>query len=145
MANYTRTSGANARAQSWGDFEEQPGTGGRCSCLPLDILDEHPYGASPQLRAMPGAPAAPRRSIFGPRQPQQAPAQPTRTYPTRKQASEREKKPRRTGAQIGVGTRAVAVVLGGVFGLLAAYAVVSMVVDWTQTKLNDLQYGRRRP
>lgn len=146
MANSTRTYGANARAQGWDDFEEEPRNGRKGTWLPLDILSEQAYEAGPQLRAMPAAPAAPRRSIFGPRQPKQTPtpAQPTRAHPTRQQAPKKEQRPRQASGQVGVQTRAMTWVLGGVFAVLAAYAAVSTAVEWTQIKLNDIQYGRPR-
>src|SRR4051812_17107476 len=99
MTNYTRTNGANARAQSWDDFEEEPRTGRRGTWMPLDVLSEQAYEASPQLRAMPAAPAAPRRSIFGPRQPKQVPTQPTRANSTRQAAPKRGSQSRQASGQ----------------------------------------------
>src|SRR5205823_200587 len=44
----------------------------------------------------------------------------------------------------GVPARFVALLAGGVLCALAAYVAVSAVVEWTQTRLDDLQYGRPR-
>src|SRR5207249_4526620 len=98
---------------------------------------EQGYEVGPQLRAMPSAPAAPRRSIFGPRQPQPA-------HPARKQAQTKERQSRTSAGQGSVQTRMVAVLLGGAITVLAAYAAISAAVEWTETKLNDIQYGRPR-
>jgi hypothetical protein len=38
----------------------------------------------------------------------------------------------------------MAILLGGALTVLAVYAAVSAAVEWTQLKLDDLQYGRPR-
>lgn len=142
MANYTRTNGANAQAPSWDDFDESPRTERRAAWLPLDILTEPVYESSPPLRTMPAAPAAPRRSIFGPRQ--QPQPSPTTAHPNRQRASKKERQTRTASSQPSAQTRVLAPVLGVALTLLAAYAAISTAVDWTETRLNDLQYGRPR-
>ena len=144
MANYTRTNGANARAQKWDDFAEGENPKRTGSWLPLDTLDEQTYEAGPQLRAMPSAPAAPRRGLFPAKQrPQQAPVQPTRAHPTRQGAPGSASQPRQA-TQVGAQARAGAILIGGALSILAIYAAVSAAVEWTQIKLDDLQYGRPR-
>ena len=122
MSNNTRTNGANARAQGWDDFEEAPGYQRKATWLPLEILDEQAYGASPQLRAMPISPAAPKRNIFGPRPTKPASTAPTRNEPTRKQA--RKTSQRVASGRLGTQTRSVGIILGTAFSLLAAYVAV---------------------
>lgn len=142
MANHTRTNGANARAQSWEDFEEQAGGQRRSTWSPLDILEEQSLSANAALHALPNAPSAPRRSIFGPRVPERAPIQPTKAHP--KQVARQEQRAQRASGKAGAQTRVATVVAGAALTLMAAYAVISTAVDWTQIRLNDVQYGRPR-
>ena len=135
MANYTRTNGANARAQEWDDFEEEarPQRSGlnwpeAKNWLPLEALEEEVYFPGPQLR-----PVAP---------------QPTTQQPQRASRPERHpEQPRKSHDQAergGIPARFVAMLAGGALAALAAYAVISAAVEWTQVKLDDFQYGRPR-
>jgi hypothetical protein len=139
MAKYTRTQGANARAQSWEDLEEGQRDGRTGSWLPLDTLDEGLYVGTPQLRAMP---QAARRSPFPPARPRQEPPQATAIHPAH---VPRPQNPSRdVQAAAGVPARAVAMVASAALCALAVYASVSAAVEWAQVKLDDFQYGRPR-
>jgi hypothetical protein len=130
MAQYTRSNGANARAQGWDDPEEQRQT--RSNWLPLDDLEEEVYTATPQLQAVP------RRSQ--PVQPQ--PLRPTRQHATR---DAKPQKVARPAAQAkGVPARGLAMAAGAALTALALYVAVSAFIEWTQVKLDDFQYGRPR-
>ena len=146
MANYTRSNGANARAAGWDEFAEERVSDRTGSWLPLDVLDETTYEAGPQLHAVPTAPAMPRRTMFPARQPQPAPIQPTRPHPAQAPVKGRtaEVAARPAAAPAGLQARAVAILAGAAIAVLAAYVAVSAAVEWTQVKLDDIQYGRPR-
>ena len=123
MANYTRSNGANARAPEWDDFEEEaPQRTG--SWLPLEALEEEPYLPGP-LRAV-----------------QPAPRQSRAERPESK-AAPRRHKTQDAGPKAARG-RLVALFAGGALCALAVYAAISAAVEWTQIKLDDVQYGRPR-
>lgn len=139
MAGFTRTHGANARAESWDDFldEEHQPTG---SWLPLDGLEDN-YGPGPQLRSMPGT----RR---GPLAPQDLPAEVRQTarHQTHapQQAANSARKPSESITIRGLQAKAIAMLAGAAIAALALYVAVSAAVEWTQVKVDDLQYGRPR-
>ena len=142
MAVNTRSHGANARQIDW-DQEEQAHRGRTGTWLPLDALsDEQLYAGTPQLHAVPAAP--PRRGPFGPARRQEEIA-PTRPQPVAVPAPRPKKreKPAASSQQM-VQARAVAIVAGLGLAALSLYVGVSAAVEWTQVKMDDLQYGRPR-
>lgn len=150
MATNSRSYGANARQIDWDEeLDRQDSTGRTGSWMPLDGLDDDLFAAGPQLRAMSQAqaPAAPlRREIALPwrREKVEERVAPTRPQPTAngRQAQQRVAQPARVEKT--VEARAVVVIAGSVALLVVAYAVVTAAVEWTQVKLDDLQYGRPR-
>ncbi len=147
-----RTQGANARMQSWDELEEAASqrTG---SWMPLDALtDEAVYAGTPQLHSK----AATRRQVFAPapqrtqaghtisqRMVAMAPAQP-RTRP-QERPQERAGQTQEQGISVPkVQARALAIAAGAMLGLLALYVAISALVEWTQVKMDDFQYGRPR-
>jgi hypothetical protein len=143
MPNNTRSYGANARQMDWDDdMEAQGGAGRTGSWMPLDGLDDELFAAGPQLRAVaqaaPAAPALPWR-----REKREERIAPTRPQPaTQRQTAQRAAAPAR--AEKVVEARAVMLIAGAAVLLVTLYAVISAAVEWTQVKLNDLQYGRPR-
>ena len=138
MANYTRTTGANARAQSWDDFEEaQPRVDRTGSWLPLDTLEEEAYVPGPQLRAMP------QHTVSAPARRQPTAPQPART-PAREQQPKVKPQDRETASASGVPAKPLAIAAGALLCALAVYATVSAAIEWTQVKVDDLQFGRPR-
>ncbi len=139
---YTRSNGANARAQRWDEADERGRSRG--NWLPLEALEEEElFTATPQLRAMP----APRRQVFAPARPKEAPLRQTEPQPSRVTSPQREARREKSRAQSeprGVQARAVGIVAGGLLCALVLYGTVSAAVEWTQVKLDDLQYGRPR-
>ncbi len=128
---YTRAHGANARSINWedaaGDNQSRRG-----NWLPLDELDDDLYSGTPRLQTMP----APRRAA--------PPAQPDRLQPTKPQPTRPDRKvAAATGTQV-VQARTIAMLAAGALTLLTLYVVISSAVEWTQVKLDDLQYGRPR-
>ncbi len=144
MVSYTRSHGANARAQGWDDLDEQAQRRG--NWLPLDALDdEELYAGTPQLHAIP----APRGETYAPAKAQPGRRDRTALHPTRAQTAERAVAAPRQRTHVetgmkGVQARAVAMVAGAALCALALYVMLSMVVEWTQVKLDDFQYGRPR-
>jgi hypothetical protein len=142
MAVNTRSHGANARQIDW-DQDEQAQRGRTGTWLPLDALsDEQLYAGTPQLQAIPAAP--PRRSPFGPSRRQEEIA-PTRPQPVAVPTPrvKRREKPAASSQQM-VQAKAVALLAGLGLAALSAYVGVSAAVEWTEVKLDDLQYGRPR-
>lgn len=130
---YTKAHGANARSINWEDDAEEhhPRRG---NWLPLDELDDDLYAGTPRLQSMP----APRRSV-PPSQPD-----PQRLRPTKPQPARPGKKAATVPASQVVQARTIAMLAAGALTLLTLYVVVSSAVEWTQVKLDDLQYGRPR-
>lgn len=140
MASYTRTYGANARAQRWDEYAEEGGqrTG---NWLPLDGLDgEEIFAATPQLQAMP----APRREAPTPQRRERERLRPTTAYPAPLTRQHQPPAAREHPAAKGVPARAVAMAAAIAFGALALYTGVTAALEWAQVKLDDLQYGRPR-
>src|SRR3954470_4663769 len=139
--SFTRSHGANARAQSWDEIEDQQGSGGTGSWLPLDALDEEGYIASPQLRAMPtkAQAAQPQREVFRP-----TTAHPARVAQPRQAPKAQPQAQAQTRQLPGVQARTLAMMAGAVLCALAVYVAVSSVLEWAQVKMDDLQYGRPR-
>jgi hypothetical protein len=111
--------------------------------MPLDGLDDELFAAGPQLRAMAqAATAAPAREVALPwrREKREERVPPTRPQP--RQTTQSTAAPAR--AEKTVEARAVMLIAGAAALLVALYAVVSAAVEWTQIKLDDLQYGRPR-
>jgi hypothetical protein len=134
MAQYTRSNGANARAQGWDDPDEQRQT--RSNWLPLDDLEEEVYAATPQVQAVPRT----ERQVLAPPRPQ--PVRPTREHPAR---DAKPQKVARPAAQAkGVPARGLAMAAGAALTALALYVAVTAFIEWTQVKLDDFQYGRPR-
>src|SRR5215210_5629335 len=130
MSNYTRSNGANARAQDWDEYDgAQPRRTG--TWLPLDALDDELFVGGPQLQSVP----APQRRVFAPAPPMARPTE-TSAHAQPRHAQEAQRKP--------VSTRLTAMLAGAALTSLAAYVAVSTAVHWTQVKLDDLQYGRPR-
>jgi hypothetical protein len=139
MATNTRSYGANARQLDWDDNSQDRGRTG--SWMPLDGLDDDMF-TSPQLHAVAVAPAIPQPRRNAPALPwrrQEAAAQPR---PTRQVAQTQSQAPAR--AEKVVEARSVMMIAGAAVLIVALYAVVSAAVQWTQVKLDDLQYGRPR-
>ncbi|HYP40834.1 MAG TPA: hypothetical protein VEX13_10785 [Chloroflexia bacterium] len=130
---HTRANGANARSINWEDAaeEERPRRG---NWLPLDDLDDDLYAGTPRLQTMP----APRRAAPS------AHPEPERLRPTKPQPTRPGKKAASAPATQAVQARTVAMLAAGALTLLALYVVISSAVEWTQVKLDDLQYGRPR-
>jgi hypothetical protein len=139
MATNTRSYGANARQLDWDDNSQDRGRTG--SWMPLDGLDDDLF-TSPQLHAVAVAPAIsqPRRSAPAlPWRREEAAAQPR---PTRQVAQNPAQVPAR--AEKVVEARSVMMIAGAAVMIVALYAIVAAAVQWTQVKLDDLQYGRPR-
>ncbi len=137
MATNTRSYGANARQLDWDDNSQDRGRTG--SWMPLDGLDDDLF-TSPQLHAVAVAPAIPQPRRNAPALPwrrEEAAAQPR---PTRQMAQAQA--PAR--AEKVVEARSVMMIAGAAVMIVALYAIVSAAVQWTQVKLDDLQYGRPR-
>ena len=142
MASNTRTHGANARQIDWAERdrrgqEQAPGW------LPLDDLDDDEmlYAGTPRLRTMAApAPAHAPATRRHPVQPTRAQEQiaPTRQHRTREQSA-----PGPLSLKV-VQARAVAMIAGACLAALSLYVLLSMAFEWTQVKLDDLQYGRPR-
>lgn len=146
MASNTRSNGANARRMDWDD-EEQQGAQRTGSWMPLDGLDDDLFSAGPALRPMAQAQAhvaaAPvRREVQMPWRKEQTPERVAPTRPQPKQAP--QKAAQAAGGEKVVEARAVMIIAGGVALLVALFVVFSAAVEWTQVKLDDLQYGRPR-
>ncbi|MEO5952933.1 MAG: FG-GAP repeat protein [Chloroflexia bacterium] len=152
----TRSHGANARQMEWEDESQNQGQkrGGQ-GWMPLDGIDDDLFSAGPQLRAMsagPVAQAARTAEISMPwrRETKEERIAVTRPQPTvQRQVAQTMAQPMVKGntqarGEKVVEARAVMVIAGGVALLVAAYAVISAAIDWTQVKMNDLQYGRPR-
>lgn len=138
--NFTRSHGANARAQSWEDFDEENRDQRTGSWLPLETLDEEGYVATPQLRAMPAG----KRQILAPAQ-AAGQIRPTTAHPAlapQRQRATHEST--QTRPVPGVQARTLAMMAGAVLCALAVYVTVSSALEWAQVKIDDLQYGRPR-
>lgn len=144
MANYTRTHGANARAQEWDDLFEDARPDRTGSWLPLEALEDEGYVAGPQLRAIPTT----RRGPLGPQELPPEEHRPTARHQTRQAQPQPVRQQQRTAAPAAsitqIPARALAVLAGAALAALALYVLVSSAVEWTQVKLDDLQYGRPR-
>ena len=74
--------------------------------------------------------------------------QPTTQHPVRgaqvESTPKAKRAPREQANTGGVPARFVAMLAGGALAALALYVAVSAAVEWTQVKLDDLQYGRPR-
>lgn len=155
----TRSYGANARQVDWEDESRSQGQKrGQKAWMPLDGLDDELFGAAPQLRAVsqaaPAASAMRTGEISLPwkretKETRQVPI--TQPQPTiqQRQIAQTMSQPQVRGNQQAKGekvveARAVMLVAGSVALLVALYAVISAAIDWTQVKMNDLQYGRPR-
>src|SRR5690348_1631603 len=139
MATNSRSYGANARQLDWDDNSQDRGRTG--SWMPLDGLDDDLF-TSPQLHAVAVAPAIPQPRRNAPALPwrrEEAAAQPR---PTRQVAQTQAQAPAR--AEKVVEARSVMMIAGAAVMIVALYAIVSAAVQWTQVKLDDLQYGRPR-
>ena len=149
----TRSYGANARQMEWEDENQSQGQkrGGQ-GWMPLDGIDDDLFGTGPQLRAMNAAPvaqAARTAEISMPwkRETKEERIAVTRPQPTvSRQVAQTMAQPmaKQARGEKVVEARAVMVIAGGVALLVALYAVISAAIDWTQVKMNDLQYGRPR-
>lgn len=161
----TRTQGANARAQSWDDFDIPAAPPKNASWLPLSALDDEAvYAGTPQLRAMAGAGRAQSASPPTRQHPQASPTASQRMViaptgrggggqvaatalqgvltqaPGKQRRQSREQSADAPKAQ----AKAIAIAAGGMLAVLALYVIVSAAIAWTQTKLDDFQYGRPR-
>lgn len=147
----TRSHGANARQMEWEDDSQSQKRGGQ-GWMPLDGLDDDLFGGGPQLRPMPAGPVAQvartaEIALPWKRETKEERIAVTRPQPTvQRQAAQTMAQPMAKQAQGEkvVEARAVMVIAGGVALLVALYAVISAAIDWTQVKMNDLQYGRPR-
>src|SRR5438067_1624090 len=144
MATNTRSYGANARQIDWDDQQDAGRNG---AWMPLDGLEEELFTAGPQLHAVatasapaiahprPSAPSFPWRREAAER------VAPTRPQPQRQPQTQGQAAPK---SEKMVEARSVGVIaLVAVVGV-ALYAIISAAVEWTQVKLDDLQYGRPR-
>lgn len=141
MATNTRSYGANARQLDWDDNSQDRGRTG--SWMPLDGLDDDLF-TSPQLHAVAVAPAIaqPRRNAPAlPWRREEAAVQPR---PTRQMAQTQAQAQSPARAEKVVEARSVMMIAGAAVMIVALYAIVSAAVQWTQVKLDDLQYGRPR-
>lgn len=155
MPSNTRSYGATARQMEWEDESLSQGRGGSSSWMPLDgLADDELFSGGPQLKAMAhvAAPVARSAEIALPWRREKhdervAPTKPQHTAQKQMthghaQAQTRSTAPARVEKV--VEARAVMLIAGAAVMLVALYAVVSAAIDWTQVKLNDLQYGRPR-
>ncbi len=146
MATNARSNGANARQVDWDNESDRQKTG---AWMPLDGLDDELFTAVPQLRAVAQvqAPPAPRpKEISLPWRREKAAERltPTRPQPNAQRQVAQGQARTVTGAEKVVEARSVMLIAGSVALLAVLYIVISAAVEWTQVKLDDLQYGRPR-
>lgn len=139
MVSFTRNHGATARSEVWEEQEDARSqrTG---NWLPLEALDDGElFTGTPQLRAMP---ATRRQAVAPTRQPERTRS----TQPTPLPAkSVRPGRAAKTQPSVkGVPARTLAMLAGLALCALTLYVVVSAAIEWTQVKLDDIQYGRPR-
>jgi hypothetical protein len=140
MATNTRAYGANARQLDWDDNSQDRGRTG--SWMPLDGLDDDLF-AAPQLHAVAAAaPAIPQPRRNAPALPWHRQEAAPHPELTRQMPQAQAQAPARTEKV--VEARSVMMIAGAAVLIVALYAVVSAAVQWTQVKLDDLQYGRPR-
>ncbi|HST05424.1 MAG TPA: hypothetical protein VLQ48_11915 [Chloroflexia bacterium] len=140
MATNTRAYGANARQLDWDDSSQDSGRTG--SWMPLDGLDDEMYTAH-RLHAVASvaAPAMPQPRRVAPSLPWRR-DETARPAPTREMERATAQAPARQEKV--VEARSVMMIAGAAVMVVVLYAVVSAAVQWTQVKLDDLQYGRPR-
>jgi hypothetical protein len=109
--------------------------------MPLDGLDDDLF-TSPQLRAVAVAPAIPQPRRGAPALPWRREEATPQPRPTRQVAQTQAQAPARSERV--VEARSVMMIAGAAVMIVALYAIVSAAVQWTQVKLDDLQYGRPR-
>lgn len=143
MATNTRAYGANARQLDWDDNAQDRGRTG--SWMPLDGLDDDLYTAH-QLHAVAAAaaPSIPQPRRTAPALPWRREESAGRPAPTRQTAQAQAQAQAQARPEKVVEARSVMMIAGAAVLIVVLYAAVSAAVQWTQVKLDDLQYGRPR-